>query len=583
MTTHPEAKKIFVLEDLHKQLETYIQFLNREGFYVKGAKNLEEVEEISESNESFDLLLLDMVLKEDPKALDLNMYGSDVGERLIKKQTAWPPEVLTMTSYDGNVDLWRRSFAIGAAALLEKRRTTLEVTINYVRVLLLRRAVSLNNPRCKEIVRDVLKNSGREYQMLEDFFRQLILPEFDACLGVPFILVLERAEASGEEAMDAHHAREQKHEAALKEEIAELVAKASYYTQINELQEPLRLDEEVLHLAALPAGKSISQVFFSARLDELSGTEKSINTGSDLTELLEDAAFIPLQLTPGTRLSLLLLKDKKLSKNSGDSLPLPLAKLLAKYSLDSLRMTLTNLIERWKQEQEIKRVQLQELARFCEYVGAETKRITFEAGEEGLVPEKSTNFHKLTLLADELCEAGEFLSDLAQESLPQSQRLILQEVIQEAWDSLRESSGRSPGDLSFHGDCRAAVMAVKEGLLFSFSRLLHWLVSFYEEDIGMTSQISVDCRLEGPYIELSLESDSVRLNKILRDKIFVPMTQRINYNQVPKGEGPKLFLALYLAKTVLEKRYKGSLVDHSDELPENVGHKLVIKMPVLNK
>lgn len=582
MTTQPDTKKIFVLEDDHDLLDGHIEYLERRGFYVKGAKTLEEAEKILESNESFDLLLLDMKLDE-LKALELNIYGSDVGEQFIKKQAAWPPEVLTMTTFNENIDFWRKSFAIGAAAHLEKTFISLEATTNYIRALLLRRAVSLNNPRCKEIIRQVLKNGGREYQMLEDFFQHLILPEFATCLESPFILVLERTEASGEEAMNMRLSRMKHQESTLKEETAELVAKAFYYTQIKELKEPLRLDEAIFQLAALPADKITPQVFFSAHFDESSESEKNICGDNTLRELLEDAAFIPLQLTPRIRLSLLLLKDKKVSKSSEDSLPLPLAKLLAKYSLDSLRMTLTNLIERWKHEQEIKQVQLQELARFCQYVGVETKRIAFEAEAEGLIHEKNANFRRLTLLADELCDAGDFLSDLGQDSLPPSQRLILQEIIQEAWDSLRHSGAGSSGVLLFKGDCQATVRSAKEELLFLFSRLLHWMISFYEEDRDAAPRISVECHLEGPYIELSIESDSLRLHKILRDNIFVPMTQRINYNKVLESKGPKLFLAMYLAKTVLEKRYKGSLTDHSDELPETVGHKLVIKMPILNK
>jgi hypothetical protein len=299
--------------------------------------------------------------------------------------------------------------------------------------------------------------------------------------------------------------------------------------------------------------------------------------------LLEDAAFIPLQLTPEVRLHLFILKDRKLAESSEYYLPQPLATLLAKYALDPLRMTLTSLIDRWKHEHEIKRVQLQELARFCQYVGAETRRITFGAESEGFIPAKNTSFHRLALLADELSGAGEFLRDLGEEKLPPSQRLVLREIVLEAWEGLgRGGSNRSVG-MSFRGDEQATVVASKEELLFIFSRLLHWLASFYEEDEDVSQGISVECRLEGRHVELSLESDSLRLNKILRDSIFVPMTQRIDYSQVLEGKGPKLFLAMYLAKTVLEKRYKGGLTDHSDELPGETGHRLILRMPVINR
>jgi CheY-like chemotaxis protein len=581
MTTQTEAKKIFVLEDVHEQLEAYTKIFNRAGFLVRGAATLDEAEDILRSKETFDLLLLDLNLKYDPKALESNTYGSAVGEQFIKEQASWPPEVLTMTGYQENVDLWRRSFAIGAVALLEKGAIPVPTIINYIRVLLLRRAVSLSSPRCNEAIRAVLNKSGREHQVIEDFLRQYILPEFAACLRSPFIVALEHAGASFEEAQGARLSREAESRTDLKEELAALAAKASYYIQINGLSAPLKLDEAVFRLEDLPAGKSVQQIFFSPDLDELSETGKTIDGGEGLRGLLEDAEFIPLQLTPSVRLHLLILKDRKRYESSEDFLTL--AKLLAKYSLDSLRMTLTSLIERWKHEHEIKRVQLEELGRFCQYVGAETKRITFGAESEGFVPAKNTSFHRLALLADELCGAGDFLRDLGEENLPPAQRLVLREIVLESWEGLGRGGGNRSVGMSFRGDEQATVVASKEELLFIFSRLLHWLASFYEEDEDVPQGISVECRLEGSNVELSLESDSPRLNKILRDNIFVPMTQRIDYSQVLEGKGPKLFLAMYLAKTILEKRYKGSLTDHSDELPGETGHRLILRMPVINR
>jgi hypothetical protein len=126
------------------------------------------------------------------------------------------------------------------------------------------------------------------------------------------------------------------------------------------------------------------------------------------------------------------------------------------------------------------------------------------------------------------------------------------------------------------------VVASRDELRFLFSRLLHWLVSFYEKQTFGAPQIDVRCRLDGPYLEIALESDSSRLSKIVRDYLFVPMTQRINYEQLPDSNGPKLFLAMPLVKLILEKRYQGSLTDHSDELPGDIGHKLVVKMSVLD-
>lgn len=580
MSMQPNAKRVFVLEDQPNQLETYVRLLKRRGFEVVGAKNREDVEQVLKSDESFDLLLLDMNLKDDPGLLELNLYGSDIGELLVTKQAAWPPEVLVMTAYSTRVDFWRKAFAVGATVFLEKRELSLEETINYVCIMLLRRAVSLRNPRCNEVIGEVLNRGGRERRVLEEFFQRLVVPEFDACLGLPFIMVLEYANASADEAPAPPPLAA---EATLSEQLAELVVKASYYVQVHDVKEPFRLDEEVFQPAPLLAPNSASDVFFSTRLAELLRAEEQSDAAVALTELLEDAAFIPLQLTPDVRLSLLLVKEKTHLETFEELYPLSLAKLMVKHSLDSLRMTLTNLIERLKNEQKIKQMQLQELARFCEYVGAETKRITFGVEAERFVPEENTSFQRLNLLADELSEAGEFLNNLSQENSYPSRRLMLRQVVQQAWDGLAQGGPGPSVALSFHGDCQATVLAAEEELHFFFSRLLHWLVSFYEGDFDVTPQVSVACRLEGSQIEIALESESVRLHKILRDSLFVPMTQRIDYDQVWEGKGPKLLFSLYLAKSLLERRYQGSLADSSDELPGELGHKLVIRMPVLNE
>lgn len=573
MTTQPDAKRVFVLEDQPNQLDTYVRILKLRGFEVEGAKNLEEVERVLKSDEGFDLLLLDMNLKGDPRAIELNMYGSDMGRQLVNKQAAWPPEVVIMTAYSAKVDFWRKAFAVGASAFLEKKDLSVEAIINHVYIMLLRRAVGLSNPRCKEVIDEVLSQGGRESGMLGEFFRRLVVPEFDACLGSPFIMVLEHTDAAAEGAPGG---------ATLREQIVELTGKASYYVQLQGISGPFELNEEVFRLAPLPARNSSSEIFLSAQLAGLLETDTQPDGGVALNELLKEAAFIPLQLTPDVRLTLLLVKERTQRKGSEDLLPLPLARLLAKYALDTLRMTLTNLIERWKNEQKLKQVQLQELGRFCDYVGAEAKRITFGVRSEGFLPEENASFRRLDLLADELFEAGEFLDSLGRENVYPPRRLILQEVVQKAWDGVAGGGAGSPGGLSFRGDCGATVLAAEEELLFIFSRLLHWLVSFYEEGLGVTPRVGVECRLEGSEVEIALESESIRLHKILRDSLFVPMTQRIDYERVLEGKGPKLFLSLYLTKSLLERRYQGSLDDSSDSLPGELGHRLVIRMPVIN-
>jgi hypothetical protein len=221
---------------------------------------------------------------------------------------------------------------------------------------------------------------------------------------------------------------------------------------------------------------------------------------------------------------------------------------------------------------------MEELARFCRYVGNEARLITFGVRDEAGVSDKNIHFHRLMLLAEELSEAGDFLSRLGQKGEQASDRLVIRDVIQEAWDGLNSAGQKRGGILLFEGDCRARVVAEKDEMLFLFSRLLHWLASLAEEG-GAPARLTARCRLDGTQVAISLESGGLRMHGLLRRSMFVPMTQRINYDQLPEGGGP---LAMYLAKTILEKRYKGSLADRSDDLPGEAGHRLVVTMPILN-
>jgi hypothetical protein len=242
-------------------------------------------------------------------------------------------------------------------------------------------------------------------------------------------------------------------------------------------------------------------------------------------------------------------------------------------------LRMRDLLERWDVEQEVR---LQELARFCRYVGNEAQLITFGVRDEADVSDRSIHFHRLRLLAEELNEAGDFLSRLGQEDGQPSERLVLRDVIQEAWDGLNAAGQCCGGALLFEGDCGARVVAAKDEILFLFSRLLHWLLLSAEEGGRVPARLTAHCRLDGLQVEISLESDGFRMHRKQRESMFVPMTQRINYNQSFQGSGPKLFLAMYLVKMILEKRYKGSLADRSDELPDEAGHRLVVTMPILN-
>lgn len=131
------------------------------------------------------------------------------------------------------------------------------------------------------------------------------------------------------------------------------------------------------------------------------------------------------------------------------------------------------------------------------------------------------------------------------------------------------------------------------------SRLLQWFAYRSKNvPLGVEPAIRVRCEeAEDGGATVVFEDNSRRLPKKLREDIFAPFTQAIStpfadlavrpasggHGGQHDGREPPTsgrYLPLYLAKMLVEGRYRGILEDHSDEITENgYGHCVLMYFP----
>jgi hypothetical protein len=150
------------------------------------------------------------------------------------------------------------------------------------------------------------------------------------------------------------------------------------------------------------------------------------------------------------------------------------------------------------------------------------------------------------------------------------------ECVRSVWDELGDLIPRERIRLEVEGDCK--VKAARDHLFIVVSRLLQW---FTQRAIETSSEVYPSIRVrcsetpEGP--QLVFEDKSRRLGAHLRERLFSPFSQAAP----PQAAGKHgRYLPLYLAKMLVEVKYRGVLEDRSDELDGDVGHKFVMRFPV---
>ncbi len=539
MTT---KKKVLIIEDQESQRESMKYVLEQCGFEVYTAGNVADARQMAETYwESSDVAVLDMRLN-DPN--EPQQTGADIGIEFRKKKKGFPPETLIYSAYV-EIDYYRLALQLGAAAYLSKSEDTLRDVVAHVRVLALRRALNGENPRIAETIARIAMQSKSQPEAIKTFCLRVLKPEFDSCLGAPFLILFTEKDTTQNCAGSTGLPRG---------------SSVFYHT-----------------LQALAHGKGNLTDPFVLEANELEAP--SDQETALLYKRLNYAAFLPMSLSNDLRLSIGILQEQESDDGPKPTDAKGLCKVLAQY----LRPTvLENIMSMWSQWSEVRATRTS-TAKLCLSVGQEIK--------DGI---ETSELERLEELADDLNDTGQLLIQIEETNLQDEiQAVSVREIIETVWKLVGASEDETPTNLDLQGDCTAR--AQRNDLEIIFSRMLQWFAHRSKlRPLDVEPSISIKLETTANGASIAFEDNSYQLPKPLREDMFAPFTQAIStpFAGIVSSVGigaenaaqghPRTgrYLPLYLAKVLVEGRYHGLLEDRSDEIMERgYGHRILMQFP----
>ncbi len=178
---------VFVLEDDDLTRESLRQKLKHRGFEVVVAANVEKAREVvRRQGLEIDAAVLDMRLDD---ADHPGVSGADIGLELRRRQAPRTPELM-IYSANPSVDYYQQALTLGTSIFLNKSGNDDREVIRHIRALLLRRALSIENPEILDAIKRFADASRDPVDAISRFCRQVLTPELKRTLGAPFTLLL---------------------------------------------------------------------------------------------------------------------------------------------------------------------------------------------------------------------------------------------------------------------------------------------------------------------------------------------------------------------------------------------------------
>ncbi|MGA9994546.1 MAG: response regulator [Pyrinomonadaceae bacterium] len=552
-------KKVLIIEDKKPQRLALKDLLESLGFEVYAAGLVAEAREMAEKHwKELDVAVLDMRMEEDPD--HQGVTGADIADDIRRaKQQDYPPEFLIYSAYT-EIDYYKLALKLGVAAYLSKEgesdkpsRNLLEA-VRHVRILALRRALNSDNPNTLDRVARIATQSQTEGEAIVKFCRSVLSPEFKSCLGAPFVVLFSEENSMTQNCADS---------AGLPQESSQF-----YHT-----------------LQALTHGKGNLSEPYVLELSKLGHLIDAKDKKAYAK--LDGAAFVPIPISQKYKLSIGILQEEESKETPVPEDAKALCIILAQYLRPAV---LENMLKIWPRWTELKAIR-SSVAKLCLFVGQELKYLLpRKGGGEGSWSEDS--LARLWDLAGDLDNTGELLRDLESRRWEEnSEPVSIREIAETSWGMITRSEEGAGESFKIEGDC--TVEADKRDLIIAVSRVLHWLAQRRDSTpVGIEPLVSVECRDDGGNPTVIFEDRSQRLNKKLRDEMFVPFAQGVPvpFATEAKTEQPEddedkpegRYLPLYLAKMLVEGRYHGSLRDQSDD--EDIkdlkyGHRIVMQFP----
>lgn len=535
---------ILLLDDNEVLRESLQEALQDRNFQVEAAADPESAREILRRvPDGPDVCVLDMFLE------NSSLTGAQFGIEIREQLTEWPTEFLIYSAYDDTVYI-KQALKLGAATFLRKGLRDLTDVIRHIRVLVLRRALALARPGFLEMIDLIAIESRNRVEAISRFWRDLVCPELEVTVGVPFI-VLHTFKGETRRLGGA----------------TSLPEASTLYSNIQEVldvmvsrNEPLVIDSNLLNLLK----------------------ERSDNFAPLLLQSFNGAAFLSINQYDESRFSIGFLQedldDSPLAENAYE-----VAKLIGEFIKPLLiRHAATILQREWRKVYQMQRALLSTVSRFCLYIGQEQISLFDKAFlSQGVQADMWTpEISKIRALGEELRAAGELLGEIASlaEEPPPRQFLQAAVLVLEVWEDILIDFPYIRRELlTVEGDC---LIWAKPGDLYNaVCKLLLWLAqraSLTSEDTDAALRVVCLSTSTGP--EISFEDRSRRLPQADRKDLFSlsPGLTEKDFGELSKRGA---FLSLYLSKALIEMENGGFLDDRSDELEGVIGHRFVIRLP----
>lgn len=542
-------KKVLIIEDDELQRMSLKYILERRGFEVYSAGNVDEARQLAERLwDDLDVIILDVELDLDGSG----PTGVDIAIELRRRKKTFPPEAI-IYSIQNKVDYYSLALNLGAAVYLLKEVDGPLVVVQHTKVLALRRALNAENPKTAAEIARIAARSKSPTEAILTLCRRILKPEFDFCLDAPFIILFTEGGVTQNCADNAGLPG----------------GSNAFYHDVQTLVHgnDSRTDPFILE---------------TGKLETFPDQQTAL-----LYEKLNLAAFLPLSLSGNQKLSIGILHQEE-----SEEVPMPadenaLCSLLSQY----LRSTVfENVMSIWSQWTELRATRTS-TAKLCLSVGQEIKN-SIETAE----------LERLEDLADDLNDTGQLLIQLESRTWQdENDAISVKKVVTAAWEWIVRSERELTVRLDFRGDCTVQVQ--RSDLEIIISRLLQWL--FYRSKsrpLDVEPVIKIECEMNDDVTTVIFEDNSYRLRPELREDMFAPFTQAISIPFAdiesakpkamsvgsPTSVGDQLnagrYLPLYLAKMLVEGRYHGLLEDRSDEIKgRSFGHRIVLQLPGASK
>lgn len=545
------ARTILIVEDDATNRLSLLSALRMRGFRTEAAATVTEARDwANKLGGQIDVMVLDMRL-EDP---DYDLTGADLGLEVRRAYPKWSPEFLIFSGYR-QLDYYQAALQLGVAAYLVKGTVEQEDIIRHIRSLALRRSLSIEREEIAEKIGLIAQRSHTPPTAIINFCRQLLAPKMEACLGLPFMLLLSDKQGTQNCGSDTNL--------------------------------PSGYDAAYATIQALAHGAvNNHSTPFVFNLQHLGGqyAEQTLN----IYQKLDGAAFLPLCHHHDLQLSLGILKPDKTRHLLFDE-PEKAATSIGNYASSTIAELLFLTLTRRQELKSSKQLAvLTQTARLCLYIGQEQLAILSEAeGWQKKQSPQNESFQKLKALAVDLRTTGEQLSTLGDEAgaaiaghRAEAGPVDVAAVVRQAWEEIQEQFPTEEMTLEENGS-PFEIAIERDDLLLAVLHVLQWMMQRADKVPPDTNaKIAIEYIASADGVEISFLDSSRRLSSPLRQRLFDPFTQVTAAPPLMEGaKRPGRHLPLYLAKVLVEIKHNGLLEDQTDALEGGCGHRLVMSFP----